>query len=148
MMKQQTVLEKTFHRKSQGELQPLLDNEQPKVDYALDEKIDKYSIVYWVRGIGGGKSEEILIDTLDLYPLWNHVLITVERYFFLPLKKFMHCINFAYIVFITASGYFTERFAGTVYEKTFQNYFSTYFTCSNLMAYILIMCLQNVRTRV
>ncbi|KAI8577593.1 hypothetical protein K450DRAFT_282521 [Umbelopsis ramanniana AG] len=35
-------------------------------------------------------------------------------------------------VFITASTFFASRFAQTPYGETFQNYFSTYFTVSNL----------------
>jgi hypothetical protein len=87
-MKQQTLLEKTFHRKSQGELQPLLDNDQPKVDFALDEKIDKYSIVYWVRDIGGGKKWRNthryirFISFMESHPYYRGTVLL-----FSPLKK-------------------------------------------------------------
>ncbi|KAG2236949.1 nucleoside transporter-domain-containing protein [Thamnidium elegans] len=46
-------------------------------------------------------------------------------------------------VFITASEYFAKRFASTPYEETFQNYFSTYFTITNLFTFALILFLQN-----
>ncbi|CAO3611576.1 unnamed protein product [Mucor fragilis] len=37
-------------------------------------------------------------------------------------------------VFITASDYFSTRFAGSPYQDSFQNYFSAYFNCSNLVS--------------
>ncbi|KAI8385692.1 nucleoside transporter-domain-containing protein [Blakeslea trispora] len=46
-------------------------------------------------------------------------------------------------VFITASEYFAKRFAGTPYEETFQSYFSTYFTITNLVTFMLILWTQN-----
>ncbi|KAG2190008.1 hypothetical protein INT46_005690 [Mucor plumbeus] len=46
-------------------------------------------------------------------------------------------------VFITASEYFARRFAETPYEERFQNYFSTYFTITNLMTFVLILYMQN-----
>ncbi|GAN00695.1 equilibrative nucleoside transporter 1 isoform X1 [Mucor ambiguus] len=46
-------------------------------------------------------------------------------------------------VFITASEYFARRFAETPYEEKFQNYFSTYFTITNLLTFVLILYMQN-----
>lgn len=46
-------------------------------------------------------------------------------------------------VFITASEYFARRFAGTPYEETFQNYFSTYSTITNLVTFAFILWIQN-----
>ncbi|CAO0796376.1 unnamed protein product [Mucor circinelloides] len=46
-------------------------------------------------------------------------------------------------VFITASEYFARRFAATPYEEKFQNYFSTYFTITNLLTFVLILYMQN-----
>lgn len=46
-------------------------------------------------------------------------------------------------VFITASEYFARRFAGTPYEETFQNYFSTYSTITNLLTFAFILWIQN-----
>lgn len=46
-------------------------------------------------------------------------------------------------MFITASEYFAHRFAKTPYEETFQNYFSTYFTITNLFTFALILYMQN-----
>lgn len=49
----------------------------------------------------------------------------------------------AILVFITASEYFARRFAETPYEEKFQNYFSTYFTITNLLTFVLILYMQN-----
>ncbi|KAI8875598.1 hypothetical protein K501DRAFT_233441 [Backusella circina FSU 941] len=49
-------------------------------------------------------------------------------------------------VFITASEFFANRYAGTIYEETFQNYFSTYSTAANLLIFVLILWLQNRST--
>ncbi|KAG0801993.1 hypothetical protein G6F57_004406 [Rhizopus arrhizus] len=46
-------------------------------------------------------------------------------------------------VFITASEFFAKRFAGTIYEERFQNYFSTYSTLTNLLTFILVLWLQS-----
>lgn len=46
-------------------------------------------------------------------------------------------------VFITASEYFAKRFAGSPYEETFQNYFSTYSTTTNLFTFVFILWIQN-----
>lgn len=52
------------------------------------------------------------------------------------------------IVFITASEYFLKRFADTPYAETFQNYFSTSFTATNLALFGLLLWRQsNVSTR-
>lgn len=48
-----------------------------------------------------------------------------------------------YLVFITASEYFARRFADTPYGETFQNYFSTYFTATNLVIFALMLWRQS-----
>lgn len=54
----------------------------------------------------------------------------------------------AYVVFITASEYFAKRFADTPYAETFQNYFSTSFTATNLALFGLLLWRQsNVSAR-
>ncbi|OAD02518.1 hypothetical protein MUCCIDRAFT_111907 [Mucor lusitanicus CBS 277.49] len=42
-------------------------------------------------------------------------------------------------VFITASDYFSTRFAGSPYQDSFQNYFSAYFNCSNLVSLAVLL---------
>ncbi|KAI9315508.1 nucleoside transporter-domain-containing protein [Dichotomocladium elegans] len=46
-------------------------------------------------------------------------------------------------VFITASEYFAKRFSGTEYAENFQNYFSTYFTITNLACFGPLLWRQN-----
>ncbi|CDS03912.1 hypothetical protein LRAMOSA06867 [Lichtheimia ramosa] len=46
-------------------------------------------------------------------------------------------------VFITASEYFVKRFADTPYAETFQNYFSTSFTATNLALFGLLLWRQS-----
>jgi equilibrative nucleoside transporter 1/2/3 len=43
------------------------------------------------------------------------------------------------VVFITASDYFALRFTSSGYETTFQNHFSAWFNCSNLISLALLM---------
>ncbi|KAG2201515.1 hypothetical protein INT46_002890 [Mucor plumbeus] len=45
-------------------------------------------------------------------------------------------------VFITASGYFSTRFAGSIYQDNFQNYFSAYFNCSNLISLAVLLFIR------
>ncbi|KAL9540557.1 hypothetical protein PS6_010712 [Mucor atramentarius] len=50
-------------------------------------------------------------------------------------------------VFITASDYFSTRFAGSDYQDNFQSYFSAYFNCSNLISLaVLLWIRQNKNT--
>ncbi|KAG2224609.1 hypothetical protein INT45_003749 [Circinella minor] len=49
-------------------------------------------------------------------------------------------------VFITASEYFAKRFAGSSYDETFQNYFSTYFTAANLIVFTYLLWQQSKAT--
>ncbi|CAO3628407.1 unnamed protein product [Cunninghamella blakesleeana] len=49
-------------------------------------------------------------------------------------------------VFITASEYFATRFSGSIYEETFQSYFSTYFTITNMLCYLYILWRQSKLT--
>ncbi|KAI8059198.1 hypothetical protein BC940DRAFT_181052 [Gongronella butleri] len=48
-------------------------------------------------------------------------------------------------VFITASEFFMHRFAGSEYQETFQSYFSTYFTTTNLIMFVYLIWRQSVR---
>ncbi|KAK4509818.1 uncharacterized protein ATC70_007122 [Mucor velutinosus] len=45
-------------------------------------------------------------------------------------------------VFITASDYFSTRFAGSPYQDSFQNYFSAYFNCSNLVSLAVLLWIR------
>ncbi|KAL9538513.1 hypothetical protein MBANPS3_010871 [Mucor bainieri] len=45
-------------------------------------------------------------------------------------------------VFITASDYFSTRFAGSPYQDSFQNYFSAYFNCSNLVSLAALLWIR------
>ncbi|KAI9306145.1 nucleoside transporter-domain-containing protein [Cunninghamella echinulata] len=49
-------------------------------------------------------------------------------------------------VFITASEYFANRFSGSIYEETFQSYFSTYFTITNMLCFLYILWRQSKST--
>lgn len=70
-------------------------------------------------------------------PCCCHGMVTIRRT--LP----SHWVLSAILVFITASEYFARRFAETPYEEKFQNYFSTYFTITNLLTFVLILYMQN-----
>lgn len=45
-------------------------------------------------------------------------------------------------VFITASEYFSYRFQGSGHEENFQNYFSAYSNCANLVALAVLLWLR------
>ncbi|KAI8642854.1 nucleoside transporter-domain-containing protein, partial [Parasitella parasitica] len=45
-------------------------------------------------------------------------------------------------VFITASDYFSTRFAGSDYQGNFQTYFSAYFNCSNLISLAVLLWIR------
>ncbi|KAF1806901.1 nucleoside transporter-domain-containing protein [Mucor lusitanicus] len=49
-------------------------------------------------------------------------------------------------VFITASDYFSTRFAGSPYQDSFQNYFSAYFNCSNLVSLAVLLWVRQKKT--
>ncbi|CAO3646216.1 unnamed protein product [Cunninghamella echinulata] len=49
-------------------------------------------------------------------------------------------------VFITASEYFANCFSGSIYEETFQSYFSTYFTITNMLCFLYILWRQSKST--
>ncbi|ORX53550.1 hypothetical protein DM01DRAFT_1336097 [Hesseltinella vesiculosa] len=48
-------------------------------------------------------------------------------------------------VFITASDYFSHRFENTLYQDTFQSYFSSYFTTTNLVCFVFLIWRQSTK---
>ncbi|KAI7906488.1 nucleoside transporter-domain-containing protein [Cokeromyces recurvatus] len=81
----------------------------------------------------GSSSDQIKDeDVLDKYHLVYWIFFIYGVAMLLPWN-----------VFITASEYFAKRFSGTPYEETFQNYFSTNFTNTNLLTFVFVIYMQN-----
>ncbi|KAI9480974.1 MAG: nucleoside transporter-domain-containing protein [Benjaminiella poitrasii] len=84
------------------------------------------------RLLSDSDSDQIKLEVEDKYNLVYWIFLIFGVAMLLPWN-----------VFITASEYFAKRFSGTPYEETFQNYFSTYFTITNLLTFVLVIYMQN-----
>ncbi|KAL1936478.1 hypothetical protein VTP01DRAFT_612 [Rhizomucor pusillus] len=88
------------------------------------------------RGLLGNQS----VQSLDLYAEGQHDKHNLVYWIFFIYGVAM---LLPWNVFITASEFFARRFAGTQYAETFQNYFSTYFTATNLFIFAILLWRQS-----